>query len=147
VFFLSWAVVGFELEESATRNIYSAIRMCYLLQVWPHLVSCPSLSLPAVEIGLLCPGVHHEVDGTASSKCASTWHDTLSVSELRCLVALVEQCRLCCGLQVLEVENRIDDMRYVFVVSTALDHEDAEVRGVLSEATGDDASCCATWYK
>jgi hypothetical protein len=118
--------------------------MYHLLEVWPHLVSCPSLSLPAVEIGLLCPGVHHEVDGAASSKCASTWHDTLSVSELRCLIALVEQCRLCCGLQVLEVENGVNDMRYVLVVGTALDHEDAEVRGLLSKPASDDASCCAT---
>jgi hypothetical protein len=62
----------------------------YLLQVWPHLVSCPSLGLPAIEICLLCPGVHHEVDGTASSKCTSAGNDTFSVSELWCFVALVE---------------------------------------------------------
>jgi hypothetical protein len=47
-------------------------------------------------------------------------------------------------LQVLEVENGVDDMRYVLVVGTALDHEDAEVRGLLSKAASDDASCCAT---
>jgi hypothetical protein len=50
-------------------------------------------------------------------------------------------------LQILEVENGVDDVRYVLVVGTALDHEDAEVGFVLSKATCDDAACCATWYE
>ena len=93
--------------------------------MWPHFVRCPALGFPAVEIAALSSCVHHEVDGTASTKCTSTWYNRLSVRKLRCLVALVEQSCLCCGLKVLEVENRVDDVWYIFVVGALLDHKNA----------------------
>ena len=110
----------------------------------PHVVCCPAFGLPAVKIASLCSGVHHEVDGAASTECASTWYNWLSISELRCLVTLVEECGLGCRLQVLQIENWVDDVWDIFIVCATLNHEDAEVGGSFSDARCNDTSCCAT---
>jgi hypothetical protein len=144
VFFLSGAMVRFELLWLAKSLLNYAIGIQYLLQMRPHLIRCPTFCLPAIEIAPLCPCVHHEVDRTASTKGTSTRNDRLSVSELRCLVALVEQGRLCGRLQILEVENGVDDMWYIFVIGATFNDQDAEVGRVLSEACRDYATCCAT---
>jgi hypothetical protein len=116
----------------------------YSLENRVHLIRRPPICLPAIEITPLCPRVHHEVDRTTASKRASTRYDRLAARELRGLVTLVEQCRFGCGLQVLQVEYRVDNVWYIFVVRAALDHKDTEVWRRFGDARGDDASRCAT---
>lgn len=117
----------------------------YLLQMWPHLIRGPALRLPAVEIAPLRTRIHHKVDRTATTKCSSTWHNRLAISQLWCFVALVEQRSLGCGEQILKIEHRVDDVWYIFVVCAAFDDENAEVGMRFGETAGDDATCCAAY--
>lgn len=144
VFFLARAMIGFKLS-SLVDTMGIVFGPTYPLQMRPHLVRRPTFRLPAVEITALCPRVHHEVDGAASSKCTSAWHNWFSVSKLRCLVPLVEQRRLCCWLEILQIEYWIDDMWYILVVGAAFDNEDAEVWRGFGDASGDDTACCSTF--